>query len=321
MAHNSIIDIHGNLYMFGSNKLHQFGMKNNTSDVFNKPLRVLVPEKLIRSKCFDKNTVLLTEEGTILFFNTNGLNVVNNLPKIVDIKCGLYSCFGLDKNSNLWMINYQDPNSSKMMNTFFKVSDFDCGISHIVLITTDGSILFFKYSNISLISGFENAQLRKLDFDTKISKVFCGDYHSILISGNGTTFSFGYNCSGQLGHGDKISRDYPTRLENTKNIVTASCGRFHTILIDYHGKAWSFGENKYGQLCLGTNLDVQTPTKIKTVSFIINSSCGISHTLLIDINGYVWSCGKNNLGQLGLSDNINRNLPQKIRFLRSTITR
>ena len=146
-------------------------------------------------------------------------------------------------------------------------------------------------------------------FNPQVTRLNPKSLEEIYLN-QGKIWVFGYNKYGQLGLGDNIDRNIPTKIPNIY-AKSVSCGTDHTVIIDINNEVWSFGKNEYGQLGLRDNIDRNIPTKIAGI-FAKSVSCGFSHTILININNEVWSFGENKNGQLGLGHNRNINTPTKI---------
>jgi alpha-tubulin suppressor-like RCC1 family protein len=73
--------------------------------------------------------------------------------------------------------------------------------------------------------------------------------------------TFGFDFSGQLGLGDRISIDIPTQIPNLK-AQQVSAGNMYTVLIDLGSNIWAFGDNRAGELGLGYKGDRNIPTQI-----------------------------------------------------------
>ena len=121
----------------------------------------------------------------------------------------------------------------------------------------------------------------------------------------------------QLGLGDNINRNIPSKIENLPPIKYVACGSYHTLFVDIEGIVYSCGSNFFGQLGLGDTIDRNIPIKIENLPPIKYVACGYVHTILVDCEGIVYSCGSNDRGKLGLGDNISRNIPNKIPNLTS----
>ena len=147
-------------------------------------------------------------------------------------------------------------------------------------------------------------------FNIIAKSVSSGLYNTVIIDMNNEVWSFGDNDMGQLGLGDNINRNTPTKIPSFL-AKSVSCGSNHTVIIDMNNEVWSFGDNYNGQLGLGDNTERNTPTKIPGI-LAKSVSCGVLHTVIIDMNNEVWSFGYNEYGELGLGDNIHRNTLTKI---------
>jgi len=70
----------------------------------------------------------------------------------------------------------------------------------------------------------------------KIIKIACGGNHTLLLDDKNQIYSFGENSCGQLGLGDKNSRNLPELLtkipKESGKIIKIACGEIHTLLLD-----------------------------------------------------------------------------------------
>ncbi|ELT94295.1 hypothetical protein CAPTEDRAFT_179088 [Capitella teleta] len=61
--------------------------------------------------------------------------------------------------------------------------------------------------------------------------IACGSRHSAAVTDDGSLYSWGCNDYGQLGLGDRISRDSPTKVIHfSKNVIDVRCGYWNTIV-------------------------------------------------------------------------------------------
>jgi alpha-tubulin suppressor-like RCC1 family protein len=133
-------------------------------------------------------------------------------------------------------------------------------------------------------------------------------------------YGSGLNWYGQLGLGDSIKRDVPTKLpwNDTNTAKMVSCGDNFTILLDIDGNIWSVGDDSlHGKLGLGDKIINQYTPKLLPWSIENKAkyiSSGIKHTLIVDANDEVWSFGQNASGQLGLGDSFCRYVPTKLKW-------
>jgi alpha-tubulin suppressor-like RCC1 family protein len=144
------------------------------------------------------------------------------------------------------------------------------------------------------------------------SAVNCGGGHSIACRTNKTLWSWGYNGTGQLGHGDITNRYNPVQVNADSDWLVGAGGGYHTIVLKTNpdqnpGTIWAWGKNDSGQLGLGdsgSGKDRTTPTKIGTDSDWFAVACGNLHTIALKTNGSLWAWGDHYFGQLGIGKEL-----------------
>ncbi|GJN21524.1 hypothetical protein PR202_gb09008 [Eleusine coracana subsp. coracana] len=79
------------------------------------------------------------------------------------------------------------------------------------------------------------------------SRVIAGPGHSIVITTNGDVYSFGANCSGQLGLGDTEDRFKPCLIRSLQGIriTQAAVGSKRTMLVSDTGSVYAFGKDNF----------------------------------------------------------------------------
>jgi alpha-tubulin suppressor-like RCC1 family protein len=122
-----------------------------------------------------------------------------------------------------------------------------------------------------------------------VRSVAVGTFHSLALSLDGLVYSWGYNDSGQLGHGDKRDRTSPALLEGLEavcGIASASC---HSYAVIQSGGVFKwgdsvalrpvivegFGEVRVHRVCAGRCVDFAIGQNGDPFSF----GCGIGGTL------------------------------------------
>jgi uncharacterized delta-60 repeat protein len=120
---------------------------------------------------------------------------------------------------------------------------------------------------------------------------------------NGNLYSWGYNLTGDLGLGDNVIHNIPTKVNLTNGCwksISASTGSFSdTFAIKMDGTLWAAGFNDHGQLGDGTRVDKNTFVQIGTSNDWQFVSTCVSCTLAIKTNGTLWCWGNNIGGLLG----------------------
>jgi hypothetical protein len=124
---------------------------------------------------------------------------------------------------------------------------------------------------------------------------------------DGNIYSWGYNSTGQLGHGDTISRSTPTKLpEDFLKFSEICCAGYHTLALDSDGGLWQWG---------GGHGDKLNPKKIEISEFFVAIAGGLHHSLALTKNGEVFTWGSNNSSQLGHEDSDGSEaFPRKLIF-------
>jgi len=135
-----------------------------------------------------------------------------------------------------------------------------------------------------------------------VKSVETGKYHTLVLKKDGTLWGTGKNKYGQLGTGDKTSRNTFVQVQTgVKSVVVYND---HTLIIKEDNTLWSTGSNGQGQLGTGDFADrssfVQVGTNVKSVA------AGGFHTLMLKEDNTVWATGLNLYGQLGTNDLISR---------------
>jgi len=143
-------------------------------------------------------------------------------------------------------------------------------------------------------------------------RISAGERHTCGIQEDGSLWCWGYNSSnggmgpmgsGQLGVGDTLDRNVPTRVGVGVDWSEVSAGTAHTCAIKTDGSLWCWGEqSNWGRLGLGVAeraSDVLTPERVTSpVAMWTQVAAGNFHTCGIgDGDLYCW--GISARGQTG----------------------
>ena len=240
---------------------------------------------------------------------------LSKIPNIISIRGCSHIIILTDRGECYgWGCNFQgqlgigfdswihSPQKLNLLNITF----IDCGGNHTVAIT--------KFNHCYVWGNNESGQLglgcnkyqclpQKLDLQNVIS-VGCGSQYTIALISKSTSTStsneiyvWGKNDLGQLGLGNILCRNSPTKLD-LLDIISVSCGLNHTCALTTNGILYGWGINDVGQLGLGNNNNQYTPHQIKINSnlqkHIVSISCGYHHTsaLTKDSELYFWGCNQ-----------------------------
>ena len=74
------------------------------------------------------------------------------------------------------------------------------------------------------------------------AQIVCGRCYTVALTKSGEVYTWGENSKGQLGHGDKESRDTPTKIECLVGVVITkvTCADFHTIALTDKGEVFTW---------------------------------------------------------------------------------
>ena len=207
-----------------------------------------------------------------------------------------------------------------------KWSQMSFGNELSVAVTPKGEVFTWGNGEVgSLGHGTNNDVMRPKQvmslLGKKVIQVSCSN-HTAVVTSEGHLFTCGGGFYGQLGHGDQIDMDIPTRVEGLLKghfVSQVACGDRHTVVLTSDGGLWTFGANARGQTGLGTTLGLQnTPKKVegglgsKKVVFIAG---GNNHTACITEDGstYTWGLGMD--GKLGHGNQNRYSSPQLVKEL------
>ncbi|CAN8266453.1 unnamed protein product [Cochlearia groenlandica] len=138
------------------------------------------------------------------------------------------------------------------------------------------------------------------------SQAVAGPGHSIAVTSKGVAFTFGYNNSGQLGHGhtDEEARILPIKSLQGIRIIQAAAGAGRTMLISDSGKVYACGKDSFGEVEHGGGQGtkpVTTPqlvTSLKNI-FVVQAAIGNYFTAILSREGKVYTFSWGNDGRLG----------------------
>ena len=153
---------------------------------------------------------------------------------------------------------------------------------------------------------------QKLGLDNVLLIEF-GSHHMVALTTDGV-YSWGSNPDGELGLGDRYTREYlPKKINlewkvNTSHIISLKCGEFFTMFLTNMGELFVCGS-------IGDLAEKQCVfQKVNFSQFIISFDCGYDHVIIITREGKCYSCGDNHRGQLCLGDTKNRSALTLIKF-------
>jgi len=146
------------------------------------------------------------------------------------------------------------------------------------------------------------------------ASVTAGWDYSCAIKTDGSLYCWGYNSEGQLGTGDSVSRNIPTReASSAGDWASVSAGGYHTCAKKTNGAIWCWGGNDHDQL--GTNdasYRQKSPVQVGTATTWKSLSNGMWHSCAIKKDGTLWCWGYGWYGQLGYGSILDKAKPFKV---------
>jgi len=161
--------------------------------------------------------------------------------------------------------------------------------------------------------------------------------HAGGIDDAGVAYTWGHNSMGQLGHGDRVAKNLPTRVLKLTSAVSLALGMSHSAAVDSHHHLWTWGDLGEGRLGHGVQYSeekvmhdgipsrerhkLDSLVEPRRVDFlrvrhahIAAVACGDRFTVAVDRRGHLWSWGAGIFGQLGRgADRLLCDFPERSR--------
>jgi hypothetical protein len=146
----------------------------------------------------------------------------------------------------------------------------------------------------------------------RIKQVAAGGFHSFFLDCEGRLFSCGANAFGQLGLGDRFSRQTPCLVPMMDGVMSVSCGYAFSMAQTRDGRVFACGFAKNGRCGIedsvissrsedGFPILLSFSPCCKEISSLgrLSFSCGSGHTVALASGGRVFTWGRNDQGQCG----------------------
>ena len=184
------------------------------------------------------------------------------------------------------------------------------------VITEDGALYVWgknSYGQLGVGDEVNKNTPTKVNLPGKIKELITTNVPSVYaLMEDSSLYSWGYNRYGELGVGDEVNKNTPTKVNlpsKIKELITTGSS-VYALMEDSSLYAW--GYNLDGQLGVGDEVNKNTPTKVNLPSKIkelITTGSSV-YALMEDSSLYAW--GYNLDGQLGVGDEVNKNTPTKV---------
>ncbi|KAK3011777.1 hypothetical protein RJ639_012560, partial [Escallonia herrerae] len=216
------------------------------------------------------------------------------------------------------------------------VSFVSCGPWHSAAVTSAGLLFTFGDGTFGALGHGDRASTsvpREVETlkGLRTLRVSCGVWHTAAVvevtsepsssdsCSSVKLFTWGDGEKGQLGHGDKDPRLFPSSVAvlNDTNCCQVVCGHSITIVLTTLGQVYTTGSSDYGQLRNPGSagmLPICIEGNIRN-NFIEQIACGYHHVAVLSSQSEVYTWGKGANGQLGHGDFHDRNAPTLVEAL------
>jgi alpha-tubulin suppressor-like RCC1 family protein len=285
--HSFAIDMQEQLWTWGNNESGQLGLGHNMNQ--STPQPVLVDNKPFRCakvSAGGTHSLAIDSQGQPWAWGSNmygqlGLGhtnsqatpqpvLVNGQPFLCDqVSAGGNHSLASNRQGQLWAwgnnayaqlglghtIKQSTPQRVLVNGHPFRCTQVSAGAIHSLAIDMQGQPWAWgsnEYRQLGLGDNIYQAtpQLILVDGHPFLcAQVSAGGYHSLASNRQGQLWAWGSNRLGQLGLGDKETRDIPTLVPLPANtqIRAIAAGGDHSLAIDVKDRVWSAGEKE----CIG----------------------------------------------------------------------
>lgn len=267
----------GELLSFGNNANGQLGMK---SSVDKKELPVLVLDSGVSAvEAGDSHALIIKTDGTVW---ATGLNDEGQLGTGTDKNYNYFVSVGIKNAAAV----FADEKSSAAVTADGKLYTWGrnhagqlhngnkTGVKKPASVTSgcvsiafgEGhSIMLKENGNVSaagiglqgqLFYNTVSAELKPVKIKTNVEVYAAGNDHAAMIDDKGILYTWGNNDCGQLGVGDYVVRNVPTKVKLPEDAVNVWCGNKTTYVLTESDRVYVFGDNSNG--LLGINSKTKT---------------------------------------------------------------
>jgi alpha-tubulin suppressor-like RCC1 family protein len=147
----------------------------------------------------------------------------------------------------------------------------------------------------------------------RVRSVAAGYIHTLALSWDGRVYSWGDNHSGQLGHGDLVTRPSPALVEALDGVSGVSAKSHHSLALTQSGVVFGWGE-----ALLHASHDSALPQAVEGFGEVrvLGVSSAWSGAFAIGEAGELFSWGSGGGGHLGHGDRQHQPWSKRVEALR-----
>jgi len=149
--------------------------------------------------------------------------------------------------------------------------------------------------------------------------ITAGAYHNLALCSDGTLVAWGQNAHGQLGTGDRATRNSPVVVEARgalagRRVMAIAAGMYQSFALCSDGSVAAWGYNDEGELGDGSTATALLPVRVNAEGALAGRTvtriaAGQYHALALTADGGLVSWGFNGKGQLGDGTTTDRDQP------------
>lgn len=263
--HSLAIDLHDNLWSFGSNGEGQLGLGDQLDR--SKPVRV--GQFKVKQVSASYYSAFIDMDDNVWTFGCNkygqlGLadNESRNVPTLVEdfedfkaksITVGSYCTGIIDMDNRAWLCGnneYGQLGRGNKINRYVlsevkhcKVQQIAIGEDHILLLDMNNNVWACgsnRSGQLGLNSIYHDRTLFVQVPLIKAQQISAGNNHSVILDMENNVWTCGSNYCGQLGLKGKKNRNVFTQIVTVK-AKQISAGNFDTTIIDMENNVWIYG--------------------------------------------------------------------------------
>ena len=343
----------GKAYSCGSGPHMCLGHDNNHSQLYPKLIEGLAGVHVVAVSAGYQHSLFLTEDGAVYSCGDGGFGRLGHgnvnvqwVPKRIDALRGLriraisagsmhslfltdggvvFSC-GISQRGELGHGNRETQTCPKRIEALdgLRVCSVAAGGSHSIFLTEDGAVYICGRGEMGRLgigpreAGVEGDQLTPVIVESltrvRVCAMAAGGNHNMYRTEGGAVLSCGQGRNGVLGHGDRVTRDVPCRIEALKGVRVRmmSCGDFHSLFVAQDGTVLSCGSDLFGSLGHGDEAAQLVPKRVEALKDVkICTACaGHSNSAYLAADGSMFSSGCGGLGRLGHGATQHQPLPK-----------
>ncbi|KAG9448875.1 hypothetical protein H6P81_008840 [Aristolochia fimbriata] len=300
------IDDNGSLWVWGKSKRGQLGLGKGITEAW-RPTKVeaLAGEKIVKVSLGWGHALAQTADGKLFGWGYAAMGRLGNVGKALEDSdlantisspSPKKSCSIQQDAENLVLHQIErEKHMPLIWNPCLvqelhghEVIDVACGLDHSIVLRGDKVLLSGgdnTYGQLGRTT--EGSDLLPVDTDLPAACMATGLGHCLAICQVAEeamqVFSWGWNCSSQLGREGPESRPQLVDGFAGETPVSVSCGRVHSLVLTSKGEIWTWGSGKNGRLGLGSSSDEAEPTLVESLAGleILQVASGYDHTLVL----------------------------------------